>query len=186
MRRQAHESSTWLSVRLNFAIEMSKICIFELPKNLVMNSFTSVLASIALPLLTVIFNFIQYPAFSQEASCADFHNGVFYGYSQDVDALKWVITRSGNHQKETTITTSENDSTTNNNSLHEIIKWVDNCTYVLTYDPTYGLSIYQKFVNDCGGSLNKIIRVEGNCYIYTSTITYDGINETFEGKICKE
>lgn len=139
-------------------------------------------------LLSVAFFFLSSISFSQDLSCKDFHEGTFYGYSEDVEGLKlkWIILRSGNHQTEKTIDAPEIDGVDMNTSLHEIIEWLDDCTYNLKYSPSFGLSIYQKFVNDCGGAINKIINIEGNCYSYTSTITYDGEEETLEGKICKE
>lgn len=93
---------------------------------------------------------------------------------------------SGNHQTEKVLQTPEGKQAEITDSLQEEIEWIDDCTYTLKYNPKFGLSIYQKFVNDCGGALNKTINVDGNCYTYTSTISYDGIDETFQGQICKE
>lgn len=134
-------------------------------------------------LLLLTFMTASLNCFSQDLTCKDFHEGVFYADSEQLDKLKWIIIRSGNHQTEKVI---ENHISQEAKSLHEIIEWIDDCTYTLKYDPTFGLSIYEKFVNDCGGVLNRIIKIEGNCYTYTSTISYDGIDEAFQGKICME
>lgn len=59
-------------------------------------------------LLSLAFFFLSSISFSQDLTCKDFQEGVFYGYSQDVDGLKWIIIRNGNHQTEKTIKSSEN------------------------------------------------------------------------------
>ena len=137
-------------------------------------------------LLSIAFFFLSSISFSQDLTCKDFQEGVFYGYSQDVDGLKWIIIRNGNHQTEKTIKSSENIEVNINDSLHEIIEWIDDCSYNLKYNPEFGLSMYQKFINDTGGAINKIVNIEGNCYTYISVISYDGMEETSEGKICKD
>ena len=137
-------------------------------------------------LLSLAFFFLSSISFSQDLTCKDFQEGVFYGYSQDVDGLKWIIIRNGNHQTEKTIKSSENKEVEINDSLHEIIEWIDDCSYNLKYNPEFGLSMYQKFINDAGGAINKIVNIEGNCYTYISVISYDGMEETSEGKICKD
>lgn len=137
-------------------------------------------------LLSVAFFFLSSISFSQDLTCKDFQEGIFYGYTKDVEGLKWIIIRNGNHQTEKTIKSSENKEVEINDSLHEIIEWIDDCSYNLKYNPEFGLSMYQKFINDAGGAINKIVNIEGNCYTYISVISYDGMEETSEGKICKD
>ena len=137
-------------------------------------------------LLSVAFFFLSSISFSQDLTCKDFQEGVFYGYSQDLGGLKWIIIRNGNNQTEKTIDAPEIEGVDMEESLHEIIEWIDDCSYNLKYNPKFGLSIYQKFINDSGGAISKIVNIEGNCYTYISVVSYDGMEETSEGKICKE
>jgi hypothetical protein len=48
------------------------------------------------------------------------------------------------------------------------------------------LTEYQKFLNDNNGVLNKLIKIEGKCFYFKSTLSVNGETQQMTGKICKE
>ncbi len=69
---------------------------------------------------------------------------------------------------------------------HAIIEWIDECTYKLTYDSTKSeLTDFQKMVNGLGGFMNEMIKIEGNCFYFKSTLKYNGGEQSIEGNFCK-
>ncbi|UGU18160.1 hypothetical protein LS482_09795 [Sinomicrobium kalidii] len=67
------------------------------------------------------------------------------------------------------------------------IKWLSNCRYILLYDEDkMPLNDFQKKVNSVGGVIVEVIKIEGNCYHYTSNIKGDPSSEQINGVMCKE
>lgn len=140
---------------------------------------------------------------AQELTCADFRIGEFFIPRAD-ELKKYTIT-----SKDSTWTfTSERDSTINRyvvirkkntqiewkngigngNPAHEIIEWIDECTYRLTYDSTKSeLDEGRKWANDNNGIIVSKTKIEGKCLFYKATMnTNDGRTISQDGVICKE
>lgn len=114
--------------------------------------------------------------FSQSLDCEDFKDGIYYAEISEPINVKWKITRNGNQQIEEVIELPEEAKKIGypTEPQYQIIEWIDDCTYHSKYDGTkFKLSQSQKMMNDNGGVLTKIVKVEGNCYYYVG----DLINE---------
>lgn len=128
-------------------------------------------------------------SFSQDLTCEDFREGIFIADTREVKGLKWKVIRKGNQQIEQAIEIPETLEKENYTKevLYEIIEWIDDCTYSLKYDDSkFELNAYQKFINDNGGVINQITKIEGNCFYYVSTLKVNGQEQIIEGKLCKE
>ena len=120
-------------------------------------------------------------------ACSDFKNGNFYVPADKETLLPYKIIRNGNHQTEI-VEDSENILGADFNKIsYEIIEWIDDCTYRLKYDDSkMELTEYQKFMNDNDGILNELVKIEGKCFYFKSTLSVNGIKHQMTGKICKE
>ncbi|WP_340067102.1 hypothetical protein [Ascidiimonas aurantiaca] len=125
--------------------------------------------------------------YGQELDCSNFRDGVFYAEISKPVIMKWKVTRKRYQQVEEVVELPEVAKEINfsTNSLHEIIEWIDDCTYRLKYDETkMELSDTQKIINENGGVLTRIVRIEGKCHYYVSTLSINGEESSMEGKLC--
>ncbi|MCF7559158.1 hypothetical protein L3X39_00790 [Sabulilitoribacter multivorans] len=76
----------------------------------------------------------------------------------------------------------------NEQPFHEIIEWIDDCTYRLTYDESkMELDEMKKWTNDNNGIVVSKRRIEKNCMFYNATMTTNsGETISQNGVICKE
>jgi len=134
---------------------------------------------------------------AQELNCSDFKEGTFYIPETEIDSKnttdnendendakieKYVIIRKGNTQTEWT------NGVGKGNPDYEIIEWIDDCTYRLTYDNSkYELDAEKKWINDNNGILVTKTEIVDNCLKYVATLTTnDGQKITQNGIICRE
>ncbi|MBC9796794.1 hypothetical protein [Sinomicrobium weinanense] len=140
---------------------------------------------------------------SQNLTCSDFKTGRFYipktkeigkytvvsndsiwEFTADIDTSvkKHVVVREKNTQIEW-----ENEIG-NGSPRHEIIEWIDDCTYRLTYDASKSeLEDDKQWINKNNGIIVSKNKIEGNCMHYTATmILNDGSKISQNGIICKE
>ncbi|MGZ0016947.1 hypothetical protein [Yeosuana sp. AK3] len=124
---------------------------------------------------------------AQELTCSDFKNGNFYVPADNETILGYKIIRNGNQQTEI-VEDPENILGTNfNKTAYEIVEWIDDCSYRLKYDESkMELTEYQKFLNDNNGVLNELVKIEGKCFYFKSTLNVNGETQFMNGKICKE
>ena len=128
-------------------------------------------------------------SFGQDLSCEDFKEGTFVAKMTEPIQADWKIVREGNSQTEFPSKLPDELKETDfpMDPQHGIIEWIDDCTYRLTYDSTKSeLTDMQKMVNSLGGFINEMIKIEGNCFYYKSTLKYEGGQQSIEGKFCKE
>ncbi len=111
---------------------------------------------------------------AQELTCSDFKEGTFYIPSTEIESKteienkennaeteKYIVIRKGNTQTEWT------NGVGNGNPDYEIIEWIDDCTYRLTYDDSkYELDAEKKWINDNNGIVVKKTKIIDNCLIY--------------------
>ncbi len=71
---------------------------------------------------------------------------------------------------------------------YEIIDWIDDCTYHLTYDASKSeLNEDEKWINANNGIVVSNRKIEGKCMFYNTTMTTnEGQEITQEGTICAE
>lgn len=76
----------------------------------------------------------------------------------------------------------------NGEPTYEIIEWIDECTYRLTFDSSKGkMDKMTRWVNENNGIVVSKIKIEGKCMFYDATITTNiGQKISQEGIICLE
>jgi len=154
-------------------------------------------------ILIAIFLLIGLKINAQELTCADFKIGQFYiptddemkkytvisndsikemTAERDLTVSKYIVVRAKNTQVEW------KNGIGNGNPEYEIIEWIDDCTYRLTYDALKTeLDQDQKWINDNKGIVVSKTKIENNCLFYTATMTTnEGQKISQDGTICKE
>ena len=154
-------------------------------------------------LLFITLSLIGLNSCAQDLTCADFKIGKFYipetkelaKYTivendsiseitpeRDSSIQKYVVIRKKNTQIEWT------NGIGNGQPEYEILEWIDDCTYRLTYDTSKSeLNDEKKWVNANNGIVVTKRKIENNCLYYTATMkTNEGDTISQNGIICKE
>ncbi len=154
-------------------------------------------------LLLIVLILIGLNSSAQELTCADFKIGQFYipetkelakytvvendsisefAYIPDSSIKKYIVIREKNVQIEW------KNGIGNGNPEYEIIEWIDDCTYRLTYDASkFELSEDKKWINNNNGIVVSKRKIEKKCLFYTATMTTnEGEKISQDGIICKE
>jgi len=154
-------------------------------------------------LLFIALSLIGLNSYAQKLTCSDFKIGTFYipeneemsKYTiesndsitemtdkRDLSVKKYVVIREKNTQIE------YKNGIENGNPEYEIIEWIDNCTYRLTYDSSKTeLGENKKWVNQNNGIVVSKTKIENNCLYYKATMTTnEGQKISQDGIICKE
>ncbi|WP_158977376.1 hypothetical protein [Cellulophaga sp. L1A9] len=88
---------------------------------------------------------------------------------RDSSIKKYIVIRN-----ETTQTEWYN-GLNNGTPMHEIIEWIDDCTYRLTYDASKSdLDEQKQWVNANNGIVVSKDKIEGKCMFYKATMTTNG------------
>ncbi len=128
---------------------------------------------------------IGFNSCSKKLTCSDFKQGKFKIIIDDEEANTYEIIRNGNFQSEIGI--NENGKLEKENIFYETIEWSDDCTYRLKIDESkMEMTSAHRLLNDNGGILTELIKIEGNCFYYKSSLTLNGETEFINGRICKE
>ena len=137
--------------------------------------------------LLLLFLIFSVCSSSQELSCRDFKNGIFYVAADEIVPFGYKIIREGNTQIEIVQDPKNKLGEDFTKTSYELIEWIDDCHYRLKYDESKMiLSEYQKFLNDNNGILTELIKIEGKCFYYKSTLEVDGHIQRIDGKMCQE
>ena len=124
---------------------------------------------------------------AQELTCADFKDGTFITPASEEVPLDYRIIRNGNSQVEIT---EDPDGILPSDFQKEqfvLIEWVDDCSYRSKYDEEkMDMSEFHQLVNDNGGILTEMVKIEDGCFFYKSSLTINGKTEYLEGKMCVE
>jgi len=154
-------------------------------------------------ILITIFFLIGLKINAQELTCSDFKIGTFYiptsdemkkykitsndsisemTAERDLNVNRYVVIREKNSQ------TEWKNGIGNGNPTYEILEWIDDCTYRLTYDSSKGeMDEMTKWVNENNGIVVSKIKIEGKCLFYDATMTTnEGQKISQEGVICVE
>ncbi len=68
-----------------------------------------------------------------------------------------------------------------------IIKWIDECSYHLMYDPSIRpLTETERMVNENGGVTVKIVSIDSTCCSFQSVSSVNGEEYLIEGIMCKK
>lgn len=151
-------------------------------------------------LLTLL---IGLTAIGQDLTCADFKIGQFY-ITETKETAKFTILSNDSISEFTPeidssikkyIVLREKDSQIewingigNGNPEFEILDWIDDCTYRLTYDSSKSkLDEDKKWVNENNGIVVSKTKIENKCLFYTATMTTnEGQKISQDGIICKD
>lgn len=154
-------------------------------------------------LLSLIFIFTYNTIISQDLTCEDFKVGKFYIPNddklqeftisfrdsivkylpeRDTSYIKTVLVRSEKTQ------TEWKDGINQGDFRNEIIEWINDCNYRLTYDEeNQQLDETEQWINDNNGVIISKIKIERRCMIYDATLTSnEGVVFSQKGIICKE
>ncbi len=124
---------------------------------------------------------------AQELTCADFKVGTFYIPTSD-EMKKYTVSSNDSINKMTAerdlsinryIVVREKNTQTEwkngiNNDIpeYEILEWIDDCTYRLTYDESKAeLDEGKKWVNENNGIVVSKLKIDGKCLFYDATMT---------------
>jgi len=132
-------------------------------------------------IILVAFILIGLCSCNQNLTCKDFMTGDFYVPIEDDIERSFKITRNGNSQIEIT----EDDGV--EQISYAIIDWINECTYRLKYDESkMEFDDRHKFINSNNGVLVEKIEINGNCFLYKSTMIINGEEKRIDGKIYKK
>jgi hypothetical protein len=154
-------------------------------------------------LLLITLSFIGLNSCAQKLTCSDFKIGTFYipeteemskytieandsiaeiSPERDLTIKKYIVVREKNNQIEW------KNGIGNGKPDYEILEWIDDCTYRLTYDSSKTeLNEYKKWVNENNGIVVSKTKIENNCLYYRATMTTnEGQVISQDGIICKE
>lgn len=117
---------------------------------------------------------------TQDLTCADFKTGEFYIPSEKNDVKKWIVVRESVTQTEWI------NGIGSGNPEYEILEWIDDCTYRLTYDENkMELDEQKNWINANNGIVVEKVRINGKCMENKATMTTnDGEKIEQNGKIC--
>ena len=153
------------------------------------------------PLILVLFLF-SFTISAQDLTCAHFQNGEFYIPSSE-ELKKFTIIKNDSIQEftlqldstvtKTVIVRKDKTQTEWTNGIgsgepaYEVIEWLDDCTYRLTYDPSkMEMDAMEKWINENNGIVVSMRKIEGNCLFYKAVmLTNNGEEMTQQGVICK-
>ncbi|WP_340866989.1 hypothetical protein [Polaribacter atrinae] len=101
---------------------------------------------------------------------------------RDSSIKKYIVIR----EKDTQI--EWKNGIANGKPEYEILEWIDDCTYRLTYDSSKSeLSEDKKWINENKGIVVSETKIEDNCLYYKATMTTnEGQTISQDGIICKE
>ncbi|MGJ8592869.1 MAG: hypothetical protein ACSHXF_09995 [Aquaticitalea sp.] len=140
---------------------------------------------------------------AQELTCADFKVGTFFIPTSD-EMKKYTVTTNDTINEWTAerdlsinryiVVREKNTQTEWKNGIdndipeYEILEWIDDCTYRLTYDESKAeLDDGKKWVNENNGIVVSKVKIEGKCMFYDATMTTnEGQKISQEGIICVE
>lgn len=154
-------------------------------------------------LLLIALSFIGLNSCAQKFTCSDFKIGTFYipeteevkkylveendsireiSPERDPTIEKYIVVRKKNTQVEW------RNGIGNGKPEYEIIEWIDDCTYRLTFDASKTeLDEVKKSINKNNGIVVSKRKIENNCLYYTATMTTsEGKKISQNGIICKE
>jgi len=138
-------------------------------------------------IIFIVFILTGINCYSQKLTCSDFKNGTFWATTSEPVELNWKIVRKGNKQTEiiTELPKELIEAGFPAEPIHAIINWIDDCTYRLAYDESKStLSESQKLINSLGGILTELVKIEGKCFYYKSTLKFEGNEQVINGSLC--
>jgi len=125
----------------------------------------------------------------QEFTCDDFKTGIFIGTTPMFQGVEWKIIRKNSSQIESISKIPQKylDMGFPTDILYSKIEQIDDCVFNFKYDETkMTLDENQKSLNDTGGLMVEISKIEGKCFYYISKSIFQDKEMIIEGKLCKE
>jgi hypothetical protein len=118
----------------------------------------------------------------QKLTCANFKNGTFIVPKMSENIPEHKLVRNGNSQEEIIQVNGQTIK------IYGNITWINECSYKLTYDLTKMKPSKEiQFINDNGGIITELIKIEDNCFYYKSFLLVNGKEfKRIDGKYCKK
>ena len=125
---------------------------------------------------------------SQSLNCLDLKKGKFKAYVDKPFKVEFEIIRKDSTQTERPIFVPERfKSFATLDKIYTKIKWISKCSYNLKFDETkMELEKSQIEMNNEGGVNVKIVKIEGKCFYYKSSMNVNKKEIIIDGKLCKE
>jgi hypothetical protein len=113
----------------------------------------------------------------QVKTCADFKNGTFLIPGDSIYPVTSKIIRENGRQVERE---KPGDST------HAIVKYLDDCNWILTYDTQLNeLDKLELLINDAGGVTIEVLKIKGDTLFYNGILKNDTLLFEQPGRIIK-
>ncbi|EIJ40862.1 hypothetical protein JoomaDRAFT_3937 [Galbibacter orientalis DSM 19592] len=113
----------------------------------------------------------------QDLKCSDFKNGKFLIPGDSIYPISSIIIRKDGRQVEWE---KVGDST------HAIIKYLDDCNWILTYDTELNeLDELEQLINDSGGVKVEVLEIKGDTLFYNGIFKNDTLLFEQPGTIIK-
>ncbi len=131
--------------------------------------------------------FLPLTMVSQKLKCEDFKNGNFTMTCDKFPNIIITMSRYDDVQTETLLKNESSIVDLGTEIIYEKIEWLSDCKYKLMFDFTKSKETeLMKYLNDNGGVITSIIKIEDHCYLYESILIIDGKKEKLSGEICKD
>ena len=127
---------------------------------------------------------------AQDLTCKDFKTGILKGYITAPFQASWTLERFDDYQVEW-VTKEQLPKEMQGKDRREFdyvrIHWLDDCNFLLMPDERrQTLTPGDSIIQEAGGIAVEMLAIEGNCYIYKSTLVLEDGAMVMEGKLCKE
>lgn len=126
---------------------------------------------------------------AQDLECSDFREGVFTIYTDTPIASEGTLIRKGNKQIESyyKIPDEFRKQGFPTEPVTVRMEWIEACSYLLFSgaDPDE-FNQADNYIEEKGGILNEMVKIEGNCFFYRSSLEVDGEELVITGRICKK
>jgi hypothetical protein len=139
-------------------------------------------------ILIVCFCLFGCHLYAQDLNCEEFKNGSFIVKITEPFEMEYKVNRIDNLQTETLINLPQELKKLDfpSEPQYGIVRWIDDCSYNLKYDQSKTkLDATKRQINDLGGILVEVLKIEGNCYFIKSTLKNGEEIIIMESEMCK-
>ena len=137
----------------------------------------------------ILLTLLETISFAQNLKCEDFRNGTFTIENTSPIKMNGKLIRNGSEQYEiyAELPAAYKGLGLENKPVYGKLEWIDDCSYQMTYDEVKNeLMDSEKLINSLGGIRTELVKIEGNCFYYKSSVKFKESDMVFYGIICKQ